>query len=217
MKLVMVKGVHNTGKTTTVLGVIRELKKRGHTVGSIKDIHFAGYNPDEKGTDTYLHKEAGSEIVTGIGRDKGAMIFDKKIDMKDILPNYSQDYIVLEGDPGVKCPNIVTGASVADFNERKDENTIGFSGILGNEIKEYEGLPVFSNKNTRDIEKIVDLFESEAKDMKVAGEREVSLTFDGKEVELVPFVEDIIKGALIGIVKELKGYEDGAEVVIKLK
>lgn len=53
--------------------------------------------------------------------------------------------------------------------------------------------------------------------MKNAKDPEITLTFDGKDVPMVPFVEDIIKESILGMVKTLKGYEEGMEVKIEIK
>ena len=53
--------------------------------------------------------------------------------------------------------------------------------------------------------------------MKVAGEKEISVKFNGEEVPMKPFVEDIIKGSVIGMMKALKGYEEDADITIEIK
>ena len=53
--------------------------------------------------------------------------------------------------------------------------------------------------------------------MKVAGEKEISVKFNGEEIPMVPFVENIIKGSVIGMIQALKGYEEGADITIEIK
>ena len=53
--------------------------------------------------------------------------------------------------------------------------------------------------------------------MKEAGEKDLVLKFDGEDVPMVPFVEGIIKETILGLVKTLKGYEEGMNVTIELK
>lgn len=214
MKVIMIKGVHNTGKTTTTTGVISELKKRGYSVGSVKEIQFQDFKIDTEGVDTWLHSQAGASTVTASGINETDIMYNTKLDIESILCHCPEEYVVLEGDPGKRCPNIVTGITTADLDERMDDMTIGFSGIIGEERDEYKGLPVLSNKT--DIEKIVDLFEAEIKRLEEENKNQkVELYFDDKEVEILPFVEDIIKGSLEGIVKNLRGYEEGCKVTIK--
>ena len=50
--------------------------------------------------------------------------------------------------------------------------------------------------------------------MKEAGEREITVKFNGKEIDMVPFVEDILKGSIVGMTSALKGYEEDCRVEI---
>ncbi len=216
MKLIMIKGIHNTGKTTTVTAVIKELRKRGYTVGSVKDIHFTGFAIDQEETDTWKHSEAGADTVTAIGRKETDIMHKKQMDVESILCQYDQDYVVIEGDPGIDCPNIVTGANTDDLDVKRDSRTIAFAGIIGGTMEEYEGIPVMDS--TKDTERMTDLIEKAEEDIKLEKKiSEVKLYFDDMEVPMVPFVEAIIRGSVLGVAKELKGYEEGCEVKIITK
>ncbi len=48
-------------------------------------------------------------------------------------------------------------------------------------------------------------------------ERTVELYFDGEQVPMMPFIEEILYNITKGLVSALKGYEEGQEVVIKIK
>ena len=49
------------------------------------------------------------------------------------------------------------------------------------------------------------------------GEKEIILKFNGEDVSMVPFVEGILKETVIGLVRTLKGYEEGADITIEIK
>lgn len=53
--------------------------------------------------------------------------------------------------------------------------------------------------------------------MKEAGEKDLIVKFNGEEVPLVPFLEELIKGSVIGMMQALKGYEEGADITIEIK
>lgn len=53
--------------------------------------------------------------------------------------------------------------------------------------------------------------------MKEAGEKDIIVKFNGEEIPMVPFVENIIKGSVIGMMQALKGYEEGADITIEIK
>lgn len=60
--VVSVVGKSDSGKTTLLEGLIRELKRRGYRVGTIKhDAH--SFEMDRPGTDTWRHAQAGSDHV----------------------------------------------------------------------------------------------------------------------------------------------------------
>jgi molybdopterin-guanine dinucleotide biosynthesis protein B len=60
--IVSVVGKSESGKTTLLERLIRELKRRGYRVGTIKhDAH--SFEIDRPGTDTWRHAQAGSDHV----------------------------------------------------------------------------------------------------------------------------------------------------------
>jgi molybdopterin-guanine dinucleotide biosynthesis protein MobB len=62
-------GKKKSGKTTVVMGVLRELRSRGYRVAVIKhDTH--GFEVDVPGTDSYRFRELGAEVVGISSPDK---------------------------------------------------------------------------------------------------------------------------------------------------
>ncbi len=62
-------GKKKSGKTTVVLGVIKELRSRGYRVAALKhDTH--GFEVDIPGTDSYRFREMGAEVVGISSPDK---------------------------------------------------------------------------------------------------------------------------------------------------
>lgn len=216
MKIFMVKGVHNSGKTTLVAGLVRGLRERGHTVGTLKDIHFQGFHMDTPGTDTDQHRQAGASPVVALGPSETAVLWEGRLAADRLLRLFEQDFVILEGDPGLPCPNLVTGITQEDWDFRRDENTLGFSGILGKAMDEYQGLPVFDPE--ADLARMIDLIVTEGRKMdeQAAKERTLKLYFDDQEVPMVPFVEKIIKASLMGILGELRGYSEDVKIRIEL-
>ena len=48
-------------------------------------------------------------------------------------------------------------------------------------------------------------------------EYEVTMTFDGEEVGMMPFVEGMVRDVVLGLAENLKGYEEGMEIVTNSK
>ena len=67
MRIVSIVGSKNTGKTSLTVKIIEELSNRGFKVASIKHSHHE-MEIDHINTDTYKHKEAGSDFVVGVGK-----------------------------------------------------------------------------------------------------------------------------------------------------
>ena len=222
MRVVMIKGYSKTGKTSTVTALVAELRRRGYTVGTVKDIHFEGYRADDPGTDTYKHREAGARRVTALGNSDTSIIVDRHMKIEEILKYYKEDFVILEGDSGLKCPTIITGKTTDDLDKRMCPEAIAFSGIIVGDLtkehreeplKEYKGLPVING--ITEVEKMADLVEK--KTISATGDIDVELTIGGEEIFMVPFVKNTIKNVVVGAVKALDGYEEGKEIVIKVK
>ena len=204
MRIIMIKGFSKTGKTTTVTALVRELRSRGYSVGTVKDIHYEGFRADSPGTDTFKHMEAGACRVTGRGIRETALITDRQMTIDEILKYYKEDFVILEGDSGLKCPTIITG--------RTDE-AVAVSGIIADSMTEYNGLPVING--VTEVKKLADLVEK--KTAAAEDELDVQLTIDGEDIWMVPFVKKTLKNVVVGAVKALDGYEDGKEIIIKIK
>lgn len=95
----VVASCSNVGKTTVIVGLIKELKKRGYSIATIKhDVH--GFDIDKEGKDTYKHRIAGAESVCISSKDRFAMIKEVKEEVpldKIISAVKDYDFIIVEG------------------------------------------------------------------------------------------------------------------------
>lgn len=247
MKIIMIKGITKTGKTTTAEAVIKELRKRGYTVGSVKDIHFEAFTMETEGTNTDRHKKAGAHPVTARGMSETDVMFNHTLDIDDILDFYHQDFVVLEGDSGANCPNIITARTIEELDAQYNDLTIAVSGVISAELEEYKGLPIINGM--ADVEQLVDLIEEKTPDRMpnyspecctacgtdcrgltkrilngtgsiaecILKGQSVQLYVNDEEIPMVPFVKQILRGVTEGMIAQLDGYEPGAEITIKIK
>ncbi len=101
-------GKSNSGKTTLLEKVIRELKRRGYRVGTIKhDAH--DFEMDRAGTDTWRHAQAGSDHVIISSPHKVASI--RKVEQEATLWELAAtmtdvDIILTEGYKRGPAPKI---------------------------------------------------------------------------------------------------------------
>ena len=133
MKIVAVVGTKNTGKTTLVTKIVKELVCRGFEVGTVKYSH---HNFDMSDRDTGKHKIAGAEIVAGIGEEtfftmQGGMELEHVLSMMNFIKNL--DFIILEGFKTSKYAKIST-------SEFKDEYTIANVNVFEMSDSELKSL-----------------------------------------------------------------------------
>ena len=99
----------NSGKTTLLVKLIPELKKRGYTVGTLKhDTH--GFDIDHEGKDTWRHKKAGSDVVVISCPWKISLIKDveKECSIDELVENFfmDTDIVITEGYKRADKPKI---------------------------------------------------------------------------------------------------------------
>lgn len=72
-RVVCVVGRKKSGKTTTVVGLVAELARRGHAVMTVK--HGHGFDLDREGSDSWKHRhEGGAARVVVSGPDEFAVL-----------------------------------------------------------------------------------------------------------------------------------------------
>lgn len=95
----VVASCSNTGKTVLIEGLIKELKKRGKSVATIKhDVH--GFDIDKEGKDTWRHRKAGAEAVIISSKKRMALIreLEEEIPLEELIDQVKDfDFIIIEG------------------------------------------------------------------------------------------------------------------------
>ena len=76
MKIFAVYGSSKSGKTTTVVEILKELRVRGYSVSTIKNVHVEHFVFDVVGNDTWRHWKAGAEVV-GLRAPDESILIDK--------------------------------------------------------------------------------------------------------------------------------------------
>jgi molybdopterin-guanine dinucleotide biosynthesis protein B len=142
-------GRSGVGKTTALERVIRELRRRGLRVGTIKhDAH--GFEVDKPGKDTWRHAQAGSETVVISGPRKMALIrqLPAELDLDEIVPLMGDlDIVLTEGykrgsKPKIEVARFERGTELlcradelvgilSDFPVRMDVPQFGLEDAVG--------------------------------------------------------------------------------------
>ena len=102
-------GKSNSGKTTLLVKLIPELKKRGYRVASIKHSHH-NVTIDKEGKDSWRHRDAGAEMVALVSGNTVSFVRDypEEPSVEAIRKTYMDgaDIILAEGFKWTDLPKI---------------------------------------------------------------------------------------------------------------
>ncbi|MEK6559565.1 MAG: molybdopterin-guanine dinucleotide biosynthesis protein B, partial [Planctomycetota bacterium] len=107
--VISIAGVSNSGKTTLIVKLVKELKSRGYKVATIKHSHHS-FELDTEGKDSWLHTKAGADAVVVTSHNTLGVIrhSPKEISLLEIINTYLQDMdiIIVEGYKSENIPKI---------------------------------------------------------------------------------------------------------------
>jgi molybdopterin-guanine dinucleotide biosynthesis protein B len=215
MKIISVVGTKDTGKTTLVVKIVKELVNRGFKVGTMKHMHQSF---DIEGRDTWKHKEAGAELVIG-SADETFFLINQKLDIENLLTRteclLNLDYMVIEG---LKYSNYAK-ISVSSFEDEFTIAKVNAKEITDEGLKElvdliekraYGMLPYMDCKdcgfeNCKDMAKAAAMGKVSEQVCVMKKMKDIELKVDGKPVPLNPFVQAFVQNTTIGMLSSLRG------------
>ena len=159
MKIIVVVGWKNTGKTTLIEKLIKEFNKRNLSISTIKHSHH-NFSVDQQGTDSFRHFNAGAK-ETILTSDKKWIKFSRQLSDSNLSDLIEQiipvDIVMVEGFKLSRHKKIeVVDATSKKTPLYKTDQTI--CGIVFNEHKiQNTELPQF---NRDDIPEICDFIET---------------------------------------------------------
>lgn len=104
-------GRKNSGKTTLVVDLVRELTRRGLKIGTVKHTHHH-HEFDAPGKDSFLHRQAGAAVVGLVGPRMAAAFrehteADRLGAIEQLAPLFDGcDLILVEGQQQADAPRI---------------------------------------------------------------------------------------------------------------
>jgi len=106
-QIISIVGKSGSGKTTLLEKLVAELKKRGYKIGTIKHAPRK-FDLDEKGKDSWRHRQAGADTVVVASAGKIAMVKNESHVTLDDLEKYFPDMniIITEGFKKESKPKI---------------------------------------------------------------------------------------------------------------
>ena len=227
MKIVSIVGKKNTGKTSLTVRVIEELTKRGYEVASIKHSHHS-IEMDKENTDTWKHKQAGANLVVGVG---STTFFNarREMDLNRILFLIKHigefDFVIIEGYKSYNYPKIITSPNVRDEYTiaEVDSFTIDEAGISnladliekrGHDIVDTLFLDNCGYDNGEAIAAEIRNGDLTVDDL---DETHSFLSIDGHVVGLNRFVSDFLKKSVVGVINTLNLTDYGVEGIGKIE
>ncbi len=157
MRVIAVYGSSKTGKTTTVVEIVKELRLRGYSVATIKDVHLNDFAFDAVGKDTWRHWKAGAEVVGLRAPNESTLMIKRPVMLDELITHIQCDYLVLEGFRGAALPKVLCATDEKRVEEELHDPVFCISGVVSAHLTVYKGIPVINA--LLNVAELVDLVE----------------------------------------------------------
>jgi molybdopterin-guanine dinucleotide biosynthesis protein B len=211
--IISIVGKSDSGKTTLIEKLVPELTRRGYRVATVKhDVH--GFEVDQEGKDSWRHKRAGAHTVVISSPNKVALIRDVEKDstLDEIRGKWVQDVdlLISEGYKKDVQPKIEV------FRKEKHKKLLcakkdNLAAIVSNQ-KFNVGVPCFQLDDMKGLSNFI-----EKEFIKSRKEKDIALRVDGKPIPMTPFVKDIIRKTVNGMLSALRGCETSKHIEIYIE
>jgi len=224
-------GPSNSGKTETIVKLINYFSEKNFKIATVK--HIPGnFTIDSDGKDTWKMGNAGSNLVVASSDSETSFMFKGSMDIKKILQLINAfdnfDIIFIEGFKSVPWIK-----KIKFGNGEKMENTVMEFTNIETLIKYIEKeieidsiirkLPNFNCgecgfSTCREMAEKIILNEKKYEDCRYYNpEVMMNIEVNGREIYLSPFVQNIVKNTITGMLSSLKGVGKINSLEIKMK
>jgi molybdopterin-guanine dinucleotide biosynthesis protein B len=230
VKAVGIVGHQDSGKTTLIQALAPELRYRGHRIATVK---HSSHGIDLEGKDTERLSESADQVAF-ISPMESIILWKGAKALEDILRYVDADIVLLEGFKTEKTfPKIACLKGEPEDRDLFDGLALCAVGP-GNEVQGLH-IPIVDGG---DIGRIADLVEERAFKLPnlnceacghetcyglaleiMAGSKTVEdcvslqpttqVMISGQLLPLKPFISDLVRGAVIGVLSSLKGFSPG--------
>jgi len=187
-----VYGSSDTGKTTLIVDLVKQLTSEGYKVATIKRTNKA-ISLDTEEKDTWRHHKAGATLTVFSSSSETDFLMNKPMNTFEMIQRITDfdyyDIVLIEGadEPHIKKIQVGTGMERDNTICRYENNVDDVIRIIKEEVQ----------KKTR-LQKL-------------------RITVNGKNIPLTEFPEEFITNTLEGMLRSLKGVDCIDTVTIQLK
>ena len=222
-----VYGWQDSGKTSLVERLIKDLTSRGYRVSSVKHAPHKD-ELDEEGTDTWRHAVAGSDPVV-LQANGGSVVFIRsELTREDVVKlvntNFDPDVLLLEGYKDGNFPKVALG------EVEPTEGTVMVNPDPGEVLeyivkqtereRAYDQLPKLDcgkcGLTCSDLAERIAEGDASLEDCVERSARNVEIIADGQRLPVGAFVAEITEKTIRGFLSSLKGYSPEGDVEIRL-
>lgn len=151
--VVQIVGYSDSGKTTLIASLIRHLTRVGWQVGAMKR-HAGELEMDQRGKDSWRHREAGADRVAVTAANQTALIIPRHLDLAELLPLFrGLDLVLVEGFKGALYPKLVVVRDPTDLSILGELSDV--RGVVTSFPLFQTSVPVYQREDVEGIAKAV--------------------------------------------------------------
>lgn len=205
------------------------------------------YEVDTRGKDTWRYKQAGSEVSALLTSEESAIFLKRSISVNEALGYFNScDIVLLEGFKELDfAPRVIVASQAEDLKQLSnglEVAIISSDSALSPEpssvpvlkpidvekvadIVEVKAMPLLANRNCgrcgyrscKDLAKAVLAGEAEADRCANLLSQDVRVLLDGAPLDVNPFVGDVIRGVVMGVLSTLRGVGKPKSVEVQFR
>jgi len=236
-----VVGYKDSGKTKVIEALVGELTGRGYRVGTLKHT-VEETLLDTPGKDTWRHRQAGARASAIIHEKGAALFFDRYLTVNEAVAGLGElDFVVLEGFKYLEnVARIITPRNKGEIEGLSNGLEIAVTDTQGTGPSISSRVPVIPLSRPGELADLVELkafpllpglncggcgydeceglaraiLSGEADAGKCVGLDfgDLRLRVDGKKVPLGPFVKEVTRNVVLGLVRSFKGVGEPSRV-----
>jgi len=227
MQAAAIVGYKNSGKTSLMLRLTEHLSNKGLRVAAVK---FTHHGLDRPGADTEQLSHL-AHCVAGLGPEQTSLFWNKPFSLGDLLPLLDSDLLLIEGGRHLQTlPRIILAQDNGEVEALADGLAFGIwsETITNPGIPSFQDIPSLSEQ-IRNRAFMLPGLDCQACGYETCGQlarailsghadvqscqavsQELTISVNGEQLALNPFVRSIISGSILGMLCNLKGFAPGA-------